>query len=329
MTLVKKSSGQTISESLRLDSTVVRAAIISETVVFCTLVLLGGGLFALFATTNLNWYYPTVFYGVVVYIAWQRYFGISVRAEETTQVTDELEAAERSAGIDNVTVPETAESMPVEVSIRNLEKAARSIEAGSARREVILREILILRQIQALNEEVKQEAAREERTKTSDNPMFLYAGEYESVEDAKADLETLREMHREHIVGTYDAAVVTKNEEGKVKIVDKIEKPTQHGGWAGMAVGAAMGLIFPPGILVGGLLGAGAGALIGHLGGGMSRSDVKEVGEMVDNSEAALIVVGEATVERAVGDATRRAKRELKKEIRADAKEVEQEIDTK
>ena len=26
----------------------------------------------------------------------------------------------------------------------------------------------------------------------SDNPMFLYAGEYESVEDAKADLEALK-----------------------------------------------------------------------------------------------------------------------------------------
>jgi uncharacterized membrane protein len=77
----------------------------------------------------------------------------------------------------------------------------------------------------------------------------------------------LKELHREHVVGTYDAAVVTKNEEGKGEIVDKIEKPTQHGGWAGMAVGAAMGLIFPPGILVGGLLGAGAGALIGHLEG--------------------------------------------------------------
>src|ERR687896_2715478 len=133
-----------------------------------------------------------------------------------------------------------------------------------------------------------------------DNPMFLYAGEYENVDDAKADLETLKEMHREHIVGTYDAAVVTKNEEGKVKIVDKIEKPTQHGGWAGMAVGAAMGLIFPPGILVGGLLGAGPGALIGHLEGGMSRSDVREVGEMLDNSEAALNVVGEATLKGAV-----------------------------
>jgi uncharacterized membrane protein len=161
----------------------------------------------------------------------------------------------------------------------------------------------------------------------SDNPMFLYAGEYESVEDAKADLEVLKDLHREHVVGTYDAAVVTKTEEGKVKIVDKIEKPTQHGGWAGMAVGAAMGLIFPPSILVGGLLGAGAGALIGHLEGGMSRSDVKEVGEMLEDSEAALIVVGEATIERAVDDATRRAKKQLKKEVRTDAKELERAID--
>jgi len=94
-----------------------------------------------------------------------------------------------------------------------------------------------------------------------------------------------------------------------------------------MAVGAAMGLIFPPGLLVGGLLGAGAGALIGHLEGGMSRSDVKEVGEMLDDSEAALIVVGEATMERAVDDATKRAKKELKKEIRADAREMERAVD--
>ncbi|HEU4848569.1 MAG TPA: DUF1269 domain-containing protein [Rubrobacteraceae bacterium] len=161
----------------------------------------------------------------------------------------------------------------------------------------------------------------------SDNPVFLYAGEYDSVEDAKADLEELKELHREEVVGTYDAAVITKNEEGKVKIVDKIEKPTQHGGWAGLAVGAALGLIFPPGVLVTGLLGAGAGALIGHLEGGMSRSDLKEVGDSLDRSEAALIVVGEATIERGVEEATRRAKRELKKEVRADAREMDRAID--
>ena len=161
----------------------------------------------------------------------------------------------------------------------------------------------------------------------SDNPVFLYVGEYDSVEDAKADLEELKELHREDVVGTYDAAVITKNEEGKVKIVDKIEKPTQHGGWAGLAVGAALGLIFPPSVLVSGLLGAGAGALIGHLEGGMSRSDLKEIGDSLDRSEAALIVVGEATIERAVEEATRRAKRELKKEVRADAREMDRAID--
>ena len=107
-----------------------------------------------------------------------------------------------------------------------------------------------------------------------DNPMFLYAGDYESVDDAKADLKALEELHHEHIVGTFDAAVITKDEHGKVKIVDKTEKPTQHGGWAGLAVGAAIGVIFPPSIVVSGLAGAGAGALIGHLHGGMSRKDL-------------------------------------------------------
>ena len=161
----------------------------------------------------------------------------------------------------------------------------------------------------------------------SDNPMFLYAGDYESVDDAKADLEALKELHREHLVGTYDAAVITKDEEGKVKIVDKTEKPTQHGGWAGLAVGAAIGVIFPPSILVSGLVGAGAGALIGHLHGGMSRSELKEIGEMLDESDAALIVVGEATIERAVEEATGRAKKQMKKEVRAQAKEIEKAID--
>jgi uncharacterized membrane protein len=168
---------------------------------------------------------------------------------------------------------------------------------------------------------------REERTEMSDNPMFLYAGEYDSVEDAKADLEALKELHSEKFVGTYDAAVLTKNDEGKVKVVDKIEKPTQHGGWAGLAVGAAIGLIFPPSLLAGALVGAGTGALIGHLKGGMSRTDLKALGEMLDESEAALIVIGEETIERGVDEAIKHAKKEMKKEVRADAKEMERAID--
>jgi uncharacterized membrane protein len=58
----------------------------------------------------------------------------------------------------------------------------------------------------------------------SDNPMFLYAGEYDIVDEAKADLELLKELHHEDLVGTYDAAVLTKNGEGKVEIVAKGER---------------------------------------------------------------------------------------------------------
>jgi len=56
---------------------------------------------------------------------------------------------------------------------------------------------------------------RERETELSNNPMFLYAGDYDSVDDAKADLKALKELHREHLVGTFDAAVITKDEEGK------------------------------------------------------------------------------------------------------------------
>jgi uncharacterized membrane protein len=173
-----------------------------------------------------------------------------------------------------------------------------------------------------------REAHRKERTTVSDNPVFIYAAVYDSVDDAKADLEVLKELHREeHLVGTYDAAVITKNDEDKVDIVERIEKPTEHGGWAGLAVGAALGLVFPPAMLATALVGAGTGALIGHLEGGIPRSDLDELGQTLEEGEAGLVVVGEATIERAVDEAVKHAKKEMKKEVDADAKEIEREID--
>jgi hypothetical protein len=53
----------------------------------------------------------------------------------------------------------------------------------------------------------------------------------------------------------------------------------------------------------------------------------EEIGEMLDESEATLIVVGEATLERAIEEQTKRAKKEMKKEVRAQAKEIEKTID--
>ena len=95
--------------------------------------------------------------------------------------------------------------------------------------------------------------------------------------------------------------------------VSKHEKPTQHGAWGGLAVGAVLGLLFPPGILIGAAAGGLIGGVIGHFWKGMSRKDVLELGEFIDDGEAALVFVGEATVEEYLVKAVKRADKQIKR----------------
>ena len=116
---------------------------------------------------------------------------------------------------------------------------------------------------------------------SKDNPVFVYGAVYADRDDADADYDTLLDLHSADLVGTYDVALVYKDDDGKVHVT-KHEKPTQHGAWTGAAVGALVGIVFPPAILGSALVGAAAGGGIGHAMGGMSRSDAKELGDYLD-----------------------------------------------
>ena len=129
----------------------------------------------------------------------------------------------------------------------------------------------------------------------SDNPVFVYAAVYADRADADADYETLLDLHADKLVGTYDVALVSKDDEGKIHVT-KHEKPTQHGAWTGAAVGALVGVIFPPAVIGSAIVGAAAGAGIGHALGGVSRSDAKELGDYINDGQAALVVIGESRV---------------------------------
>ena len=83
----------------------------------------------------------------------------------------------------------------------------------------------------------------------SDRPVFIYAATYGNTDEAWEDYEILLAAHAERLVGTYDVAVINKDEGGKVH-VHKHEKPTQHGAWGGIAVGALVGVLFTPAVLV-------------------------------------------------------------------------------
>ena len=68
----------------------------------------------------------------------------------------------------------------------------------------------------------------------ADRPVFLYAAIYDDSADAEADYEAVFDLHAAGAIGTFDSAVIEKDEDGKVH-VHKTEKPTQHGAWTGAA----------------------------------------------------------------------------------------------
>ena len=97
---------------------------------------------------------------------------------------------------------------------------------------------------------------------------------------------------------------------------------TQHGAWTGAGVGALVGIIFPPAILGAAIVGAGAGGLIGHLRRGISRGDLKELGDELEAGSAAVIVIGESKIEEQLEKAVTRANKLIEKQIDADADEL-------
>ncbi len=151
--------------------------------------------------------------------------------------------------------------------------------------------------------------------------VFIFIGTYPSAGAARADYDIVKDLHAVGAVGTYDAAVVTKDNAGKVH-VNKDEMATRHGAWGGAAVGAVVGILFPPSIIASTAVGAAVGGIGGHLWRGMSRADVKEFGDIIDEGEAALVIVGESTVEQAVAKAQLKAEKRIAKQLDVSAKDV-------
>ena len=163
--------------------------------------------------------------------------------------------------------------------------------------------------------------------------FLVYAGVYDSADDAVADYEAVKDLHTDAgLIDAYDASVIERRDDGKVKIVKKHETPTRAGGVLGGGVGLATGLVialFPAAAIGGGLLAAttGGGALLGSIAGhaaaGMSRKDLKELGEQLDEGQAGLVVVAVSDMEAKVESAMKHAQKIEAKKMKADVKEIE------
>jgi uncharacterized membrane protein len=162
--------------------------------------------------------------------------------------------------------------------------------------------------------------------------LIAYVGVYGNVADAEADYQVVKDLHTEAgLIDAYDAAVIERRED-KTRIVKKHETPTRVGGVMGGGVGLATGLVvalFPFAAIGGGVLlgttaaGAVLGAVAGHAAAGMSRHDLKELGEHLDSGEAGLVVVAVSDMGAKVEAAMKRAEKLQTKELKADNAAIE------
>ena len=151
---------------------------------------------------------------------------------------------------------------------------------------------------------------------------FIYVASYPSETAARADYQVVKDLHASGLVGSYDAAVITKDTDGKIH-ENKDETSTEHGTWWGIAAGAAIGAIFPPAILGAAAVGGVIGGVSGHLAKGMSRSEAKQLGDFIDPGHAGLLIIGESKVENAIQNAVTGAEKDTAEDLGVDPKDID------
>lgn len=128
----------------------------------------------------------------------------------------------------------------------------------------------------------------------ADNSI-AYVAVYHEVDSALGDLDALGELHDEDLIGKYDAAVIDQ-ENDKPHIVKRVDRPRIN--------------VLPE------LVGAGA----------LPRGQLRDAAKELAPGEAALLVVGEPTLEKGFDKAVTRADKVAKESFDASADQLADEL---
>ena len=126
-------------------------------------------------------------------------------------------------------------------------------------------------------------------------PMLIYAATYGSVSAAETDLDAIEALHKDKVIGSFDAAVIDQ-EDGKPHVVKRMDHPHVR--------------IIPE-----------------WFGGGtLPRKELHELAAQLTASQAGLIAVGEPTIEKALDKALTNADKVVKRTVDATADEIASEL---
>jgi uncharacterized membrane protein len=131
----------------------------------------------------------------------------------------------------------------------------------------------------------------------SSNPIQVFIAAYQTEDGAEAALKDFRTMHREGSIDLIDAAVAVHTADGKVKIEETADPSGKTWGKRGAIAGGVVGLIFPPSIVAGALVGGAGGGIWGKIRDkGFKDEDLKAIGESLPPGSSAIIAIAEDRV---------------------------------
>ena len=147
--------------------------------------------------------------------------------------------------------------------------------------------------------------------------LALYVATYADATSAKADFEALKSAEGADLK-VEGAVVMSRDASGDVDVLAKGDGTTAAGSWIGGGIGLVVGLFAPP-LLLSTAIGAGIGALLGHM---TKKHEEKELGVELDeyfppNSSAVVVVVDNKYLDRVQAALTKSVK-QISKAIDAD-----------
>ena len=150
---------------------------------------------------------------------------------------------------------------------------------------------------------------------------------YPDLPTAESDWAKLESAAESHSIDLADAALVQRPASGETITV---HRQSHHGWGKGAVAGAVVGVLFPPSLIGAAAVGAGGGAVIARMNRSLDRGDIKDLGEVMDSGEVALVALTHddsvATLNEVLAGATKRLSRpsstaeDVQKALDADAK---------